>query len=138
MGELLARSSPTPFQELLHNNYLNRVVSARIDSRRERTARFCCRERLSTTKTPAAKRVVWRQNGMSRAPSRKQTYFLERRRAKSESPLPPNFNVHRRGDSLFARFFILIILYTRTSLTDTPFGHLYCPCNKQCKIRRPK
>ncbi len=49
---------PRPFQELSHNNYLNRVVSARTDSRRERKARFCYRERLGTTETPSAKRVV--------------------------------------------------------------------------------
>ena len=49
MGELFAKSSPTPLQKTSHKNQLNKVVSARIDSRRELTARFGYRERLGTT-----------------------------------------------------------------------------------------
>ena len=63
--------SPHPFQELSNSNSQNKFVSLLTDSRRERTARFCYRERLSTTKTPAAKRVVKHQAG---APRRSPTY----------------------------------------------------------------
>ena len=49
MGELFAKSSPIPLQKTLHKNHLNKVVSARIDSRREVKPRFGYRERLGTT-----------------------------------------------------------------------------------------
>ena len=55
--------SPHPFQELSNSNSQNKFVSLLTDSRRERTARFCYRERLSTTKTPAAKKVVIHKHG---------------------------------------------------------------------------
>ena len=55
---------PAPPQKLLHNNFLNKIVSLQIDSRREVKPRFCCRERVGTTKTPRAKKVVllWRDH----------------------------------------------------------------------------
>ena len=48
----------TPSQKLSHNNYLNKFVSIRIDSRRERTARFCYRKKSGATETLISKRVV--------------------------------------------------------------------------------
>ena len=55
-GELLKKFPLTP-SKLSHNKYRNQFVSFRTDGRRERTARFCCRERLGTSKTLSAKRV---------------------------------------------------------------------------------
>ena len=40
-----------PFQKLLHNRYLNRVVSSHTDGRREGKPRFCCREKSGATET---------------------------------------------------------------------------------------
>ena len=48
----------TPSQKLSHKNHPNRIVSTRIDSRREGEPRFCCRKRLGTAKTLSAKKVV--------------------------------------------------------------------------------
>ena len=53
----------TPFHKLSHKNYLNRVVSAQTDGRREDEPRFCSRERLGTSKTLSAKKVVWNKAG---------------------------------------------------------------------------
>ena len=47
----------TPSKKSL-TTFANETRCKQMDSRRERIARFCCRERLGTTKTPSAKRVV--------------------------------------------------------------------------------
>ena len=57
MGETSCKKFPPhPFQELSNRKSRNRVVRSRIDSRRERNARFGYRERVGTSKTPRAKK----------------------------------------------------------------------------------
>ena len=61
MGELFEKSSPTPLQKLPNKKSQNRVVSLRTDSRREHKARSGYRKRVGTTKTPRAKKVVYKK-----------------------------------------------------------------------------
>jgi len=55
--------SPHPFKKALAKSHPNRFVSLRIDSRRERYARFCCRYFVGTTETLQNRKVVKRENG---------------------------------------------------------------------------
>ena len=58
MGELLARSSPTPLQELSNRNVKNEFVSLFTDGRRKPKACFCYRELAGTAKTLLVKKIV--------------------------------------------------------------------------------
>ena len=60
MGELFAKSSPTPLQKFSQKRTKNKFVSTQTDGRREDEPRFCCRKRLGTT-TLLAKKVVLHQ-----------------------------------------------------------------------------
>ena len=52
-----------PLQELSHKIIKKKTSKIQIDSRREHNARFCCRERVGTAKTPSTKRVVYNREG---------------------------------------------------------------------------
>lgn len=60
MGEpFLRKGFPhTPSPKLSHKVVKREVGSLATDGRCKRTACFCYRERLGTTKTPSAKRIV--------------------------------------------------------------------------------
>ena len=47
----------TPSKKHSHNNYPNKIVSSRIDSRREHFARFCYRKKSGATETLIFKKV---------------------------------------------------------------------------------
>ena len=51
-------SPAPPSKKHSHKGSKNKVVNLRIDGRRERKVRFCCRKRSGTAKTLPVKRVV--------------------------------------------------------------------------------
>ena len=55
-GCFLKKAPPAPPQKLADKGLSKEVRSALTDSRRKRSACFCCRERVGTTKTPRAKK----------------------------------------------------------------------------------
>ena len=57
-GSFFEKSSPTPPQKLLHNDYLNKFVSFETDRRREHKVRFGFRKLAGATETLLVKKVV--------------------------------------------------------------------------------
>ena len=61
------KRSPAPLPKSALTKLQKRISNTRIDGRRKVKPRFCYRERLGTTKTPSAKRVVWYWCGSTKA-----------------------------------------------------------------------
>ena len=58
---LRKRFPRTPSQKLFDKRVIEKILKIRIDVRRERTARFGCREKSGATETLLSQKVEWKQ-----------------------------------------------------------------------------